>query len=166
MSCLSRAIRRLRLRKEAEVIHQGRHPVREVVIHCSATRPRWLGGHPTAEKVAEIRRWHVQDRGWKDIGYHWLIDRNGALARGRPETQVGAHVAGHNSGTIGVCLIGGHGASATDGFHENFTPEQDRALRLLLQDIGRRTRIDRITGHNDYAQKACPGFMVGPWLKS
>ena len=148
------------------MIYQGarKAPVREAVVHCAATRPGWMDGRPTAEKVAEIRRWHTQDRGWRDIGYHWIIDRDGALARGRPENVIGAGVAGHNTGVIHVCLLGGHGASATDPFAANFTPAQDRALRQLLQEIARRTKVARITGHNDHAAKACPGFMVSEWL--
>lgn len=143
-----------------------RVPVDEVIVHCSATRPSWMAGRPTREKVAEIRRWHVQDNGWKDIGYHWIIDRDGTVERGRPESVAGAHTMNMNVGTIGVCLIGGHGAAATDRFSDHFTSEQDRALRQLLQEISRRTKIAKVSGHNQYARKACPGFLVEPWLKS
>jgi N-acetylmuramoyl-L-alanine amidase len=139
-------------------------PVSEIIIHCSATRPEWLAARPTAEKVAEIRRWHIDDRGWKDIGYHYLIDRNGTVATGRPVEQVGAHVAGHNTGTIGVCLIGGHGSSETDRFEWHFTAAQDKALRVLLADLKRQHKgIVKISGHNQYAAKACPGFYVPTW---
>jgi hypothetical protein len=68
-----------------------------------------MAGKPTSEKVAEVRRWHVQDRGWKDIGYHFLIDRDGTVAKGRPVEQVGAHTMDHNVGSIGISLFGGHG---------------------------------------------------------
>jgi hypothetical protein len=78
-----------------------------------------MAGPPLAEKIAEIRRWHVQQRGWRDIGYHWVIDRDGAVAPGRKETEVGAHVEGHNRGTIGICLLGGYGASADDPYDTN-----------------------------------------------
>jgi hypothetical protein len=119
---------------------------------------------PTAKKVEEITRWHVKDRGWRTIGYHYLIDRNGTVATGRPVEQVGAHVQGHNTGTIGVCLIGGHGSSETDQFAEHFTPAQDKALRHLLADLQHRYKIGKVTGHNSYAAKACPGFNVLKWL--
>jgi hypothetical protein len=46
------------------------------------TRPEWMAGRPTSEKFAEIRRWHVEQRGWRDIGYHWVVDRDGATAPG------------------------------------------------------------------------------------
>lgn len=146
------------------MILQGNAPVREIIIHCTATRPEWWAGKTTAQKVAEIRRWHVQDRGWKDIGYHWLIDRDGKVAKGRPMTVVGAHVAGRNTGTIGISLFGGHGSAETDKFSDNFTPAQDAALRKLIAEIKTQTQIVRISGHNEYAAKACPGFTVKDWL--
>jgi N-acetyl-anhydromuramyl-L-alanine amidase AmpD len=106
----------------------------------------------------------MQDRGWRTIGYHWLIDFDGQRAPGRPETDIGAHVVDHNRGTIGICLIGGHGADADDKFAEHFTSAQARTLRALIADIRSRTQITKVTGHNDYAAKACPGFRVAGWI--
>jgi N-acetyl-anhydromuramyl-L-alanine amidase AmpD len=123
-----------------------------------------MWGRPTREKVAEVRRWHVQDRGWKDIGYHFLIDRAGTLAEGRPIDQVGAHTAGHNTGTIGVCLFGGFGSAATDNFFDNFTQEQDKALRDVLKTLSSTYPIKKVSGHNEYAAKACPSFSVTKWF--
>lgn len=142
-------------------------PIREIIVHCSATRPEWMALSSTSQKVMEIRRWHVQDRGWNDIGYHLLIDRDGTVAKGRPMEKVGAHVAGYNTGTVGVCLIGGHGSAETDRFADHFTPAQDAALRKVLADLRAQfPTIAKISGHNEYAQKACPGFKVGPWWYS
>lgn len=146
-------------------IKHGQKVADTIFVHCSATRPEWMAGHSLAAKVEEIRRWHVRDRGWRDIGYHWIIDRNGQMAPGRAETQVGAHVSGHNTGSLGICLIGGHGSNADDEFGKNFTPEQDRALRQLIADIKSRTPIKAIRGHNEVAAKACPGFTVKTWLE-
>lgn len=147
------------------MIYQGsaRHPVQEIIVHCAATRPDWMAGRPLSEKVAEIRRWHLAN-GWNDIGYHHILDRDGQGATGRKETVVGAHTVGKNSGTIGICLLGGHGSAETDQFLDNFTPEQDAALRGLIASIGLRTQIKRVTGHNVYAKKACPGFNVQDWF--
>lgn len=82
-------------RPTSTMIYQGaaQHPVREIIVHCAATRPNWMAGRPIAEKVAEIRRWHLAN-GWKDIGYHWIIDRPGTVLAGRPETVIGAHTVG------------------------------------------------------------------------
>jgi len=135
------------------------------IIHCTATRAGWWENKTTAEKVAEIKRWHT-NKGWSDIGYHFLIDRNGTLAAGRPIERDGAHVRGHNRGTIGVSLFGGHGSNETDDFAENFTAAQDAALRKFLADMQARFGTMPVTGHNEYAAKACPGFNVAKWLRS
>ena len=144
--------------------------MREIVVHCAATLPAWMAGRPLSEKRAEIRRWHTDPksrggRGWKDIGYHWLVDRDGKVIAGRAETTIGAHVEGHNRGTLGICLIGGHGASTNDRFGDHFTAAQNAALRRLIREISGRTRITTISGHYQYANKACPGFRVDRWLK-
>lgn len=148
------------------MIYQGaaRYPVREVIVHCSATRPDWMDGQGLAAKRAEIRRWHLAN-GWADIGYHWLIDRDGALLAGRPEAQIGAHVIGRNQGTIGICLIGGFGSAETDRAEQHFSARQLTTLRQQIQGISMRTQITIISGHNQYAAKACPGFHVPTWFK-
>jgi len=148
------------------MIYQGgaRYPVREVIVHCSATPPEWMAGRPIAEKLAEIRRWHKAN-GWSDIGYHWIIDRDGKVLAGRAETVIGAHTIGKNTGTIGICLIGGYGSAESDAFGKNFTAQQDLTLRQMIEAIGSRTGIERISGHNQYAAKACPGFNVPAWSK-
>lgn len=145
------------------MLMHGKTPVNEIIVHCAATRPEWLVGKPLAEKVAEIRNWHVRDNGWRDIGYHYIIDRDGAVAPGRPEGTPGAHVAGRNTGSIGVCLIGGHGSNVDDDFHQHFATAQESALVRLIEDIKTPAQIAKITGHNPYAAKACPGFSVPAW---
>jgi len=115
-------------------------------------------------KPAEIGRWHVEERGWRDIGYRWVIDRDGAIAPGRAETVIGAPVQGHNAGTLGVCLLGGLGASADDHFVDHFTGAQDRELRSPIDRIKARTAIATVSGHNECATKACRGFSVWGWF--
>ena len=145
------------------LMQAGKYPVTEIIVHCAATRPEWMADLSLQEKRAEIRRWHLAN-GWRDIGYHWLIDRDGKVIAGRAETEVGAHVQDHNAGTIGICLIGGFGAAATDRFAQHYTAAQDVTLRQMIQAISMRARITRISGHNQYADKACPGFSVPGWL--
>lgn len=142
--------------------------ITEIVIHCSATRPEWMAGKPSSEKVAEIRRWHMSPpNNWSDIGYHAVIDRDGTIVKGRAFNVVGAHVAGHNKHTLGVCLIGGFGSAADDRFSEHFTAEQDKALRKWIAEtqlaLGRQVMI---SGHNQYANKACPGFNAPNWYRN
>jgi len=136
----------------------------EIIIHCTATRPDWSVKRTTTQKVAEVRRWHVEERGWKDIGYHYLIDRNGFVAKGRPLEQVGAHTQGKNTNTVGIALFGGHGSASNDKFADNYTPEQDKALRALIAQLrADYPAIKVVSGHNQYAAKACPGFNVPTW---
>lgn len=139
----------------------------KIIIHCSVTRANWMAEHDGKAKVEEIRRWHTEEKSppWSDIGYHVLIDRDGEILEGRPLERTGAHVRGHNSGSIGVCLIGGHGASAQDQFLEHFTPEQEKALHDLIVHFWA-TFEDPFTvhGHNEFAAKGCPGFSVREWM--
>ncbi len=146
------------------MLKHGNTPVATVFVHCSATQPDWMEDQPLSAKVAEITRWHIK-RGFSTGGYHYYIDRNGEIAKGRDEDTPGAHVAGHNTGSLGICLIGGHGSSENDPFLKNYTTEQEIALFNLIQDIKTRANITKIRGHNEVAAKACPGFNVKRWLQ-
>ena len=118
-----------------------------VVVHCADTPP------DRDVDAAEIRRWHTEERGWSDIGYHWVIKRDGEIEPGRPEERNGAHVKGHNKNSIGVCLVGGgHGRF-------NYTWKQLEALGHLLQQLAARYPSVKIRGHCDLdAAKTCPNF--------
>lgn len=141
--------------------------INEIIIHCSATHPEWWAGETTQKILEEFRRWHL-DRGMNDVAYHRIIGRNGSTAEGRPLSKTGAHVKGHNSNSLGVCLVGGTPTGkATDKFTDHFTPEQNVALRNTLRewrDII--PNVVRVTGHNEYANKGCPAFTVADWLSS
>ena len=140
--------------------------INEIFVHCTATRPEWWADRRPSEKVAEVRRWHTRDRGWSDIGYHYLIDRDGTVVEGRPIEKAGAHVKGHNSHSVGISLFGGHGGDQDDSFEEHFTPEQDRALRKLMAQLQMEyPSIKSIRGHNAVSAKMCPCFQVQPWLR-
>lgn len=139
----------------------------EIIVHCTATRANWREDQSTALKVKEVRRWHVEDNKWSDIGYHYLIDRDGTIAEGRPVERAGAHARGHNAHSIGISLFGGHGGDQDDKFEEHFTPQQDRALRKLLAQLQMEyPAIKTIRGHNAVSAKMCPCFQVQPWLNS
>jgi len=137
-----------------------------IVVHCTATRPQWWAGKSAEEKVREVRHWHVFGNNWADIGYHFLIDRDGTVVEGRPVERTGAHARGHNTTSIGISLFGGHGSERTDDFSDHFTPEQDKALRGLIQKLEvEHPGIRKIIGHNEVSAKACPGFQVKSWLQ-
>jgi N-acetylmuramoyl-L-alanine amidase len=139
--------------------------INEIIIHCTATRPDWWTGTSAQVKTNEVRNWHTS-KGWSDIGYHYLIDRDGTVVTGRPLDRTGAHVKGHNTGTVGISLFGGFGGSAGDSFADNFTEDQERALLDLIAKLkADHPSITKISGHNQYAAKACPCFSVPAWLK-
>lgn len=139
--------------------------INEIIIHCTATRPDWWTGTSAEVKTNEVRNWHTS-KGWSDIGYHYLIDRDGTVVTGRPLDRTGAHVKGHNTGTVGISLFGGFGGSAGDSFADNFTEDQERALLDLIAKLkADHPSITKISGHNQYAAKACPCFSVPAWLK-
>lgn len=124
-----------------------------------------MASSTTEAKRNEIRRWHVDNNGWSDIGYHYLIDRNGQVIEGRPVSRSGAHVRGRNKQSIGIALMGGHGGSETDKFADHFTPAQDAALRSLIGELKGRYGDMEVNGHNQYAAKACPCFHAPTWFE-
>lgn len=138
----------------------------EIVVHCTATSPSWMEDKPAADVLQEIRRWHMEDRGWSDVGYHAIIHRNGEVAFGRPVERSGAHVRGRNKTTIGISLVGGRGGVSNDKFEDHFTEKQDQALRNLIKAYTNRfPSIRKVSGHNEYANKACPCFNVMSFMK-
>jgi len=112
-----------------------------------------------------IRDWHVKGNRWADIGYHAVIRRNGELESGRPMSRAGAHVAGHNADSIGICLVGGVAADRRTP-ENNFTPEQMATLERVVKDLLRRYPGATVHGHNEFAAKACPSFDVQAWWAS
>lgn len=123
--------------------------IREIIVHCSATPE---GRHTT---VKEIDSWHKQ-RGWKGIGYHYVIYLDGSIHKGRDIEVVGAHCTGHNKNSIGVCYIGGCDKDMKP--KDTRTEEQKEALIELLTRLKKRYPNAKIYGHRDFANKACPSY--------
>ncbi len=124
--------------------------INKIIIHCSATRE---GQHID---VDTIRDWHVNGRGWSDIGYHYVIYLDGTVHPGRPVERSGAHTKGQNSNSIGICYIGGLGSSMEA--KDTRTPEQKESLLLLLKTLKKMHPEATIHGHNEFAAKSCPCF--------
>ncbi len=126
--------------------------ITHIVIHCTATPE---GRQHTA---AEIRSWHL-DKGWKDIGYHYVVKLDGTIETGRPEAEQGAHVKGHNATTIGVVYVGGMDKGMKHA-KDTRTEEQKASMVSLLTDLKQRYPQAQILGHNDFpgVAKACPSF--------
>lgn len=134
--------------------------IKKLIVHCAYTTPSMDIG------VEEIRVWHTRDNGWSDIGYHYVIRRNGELEIGRKESIPGAHAIGHNYNSIGICLIGGK--SAEGGDENNFTPAQFDTLESLIRDLRARFPCTEVLGHYEVDKhgKTCPNFNVKQWALS
>lgn len=129
-------------------------PITEIILHCTATPE----GRDVS--VATIRGWHVNQNGWSDIGYHWVVGLDGVPRPGRPEATVGAHTQGHNTGTIGVVYVGGVAADGKTA-KDTRTAAQRAGLMAIVRGLKKRyPTIKKISGHNQYANKACPSFDV------
>lgn len=124
----------------------------KIIIHCSAT------AEGKAFYAKDIDKWH-KARGWKGIGYHYVIDLDGKVEKGRPVEQIGAHCTNHNKYSIGICYIGG---LAKDGKtpKDTRTKEQKEALWGLIRELLCKYPKATIHGHNEFAAKACPSFNV------
>jgi N-acetyl-anhydromuramyl-L-alanine amidase AmpD len=114
--------------------------------------------------VEEIREWHTKQRGFDDIGYHYVIRRNGTKEIGRPLELQGAHAVKVNGHSIGICLVGG--MAADNSPENNFTLEQHLTLKDLIKELKEKYTIEDICGHYEVEPKKphCPGFHVKEWL--
>jgi len=131
-----------------------------IVVHCSATPAYMDVGAP------EIKRWHLA-RGWSDIGYHWVVRRNGTMERGRKQNLQGAHCKQVNSTSIGICLVGG--TYEDNEPHDNFTMEQYASLKTLVYGLWLEyPSISAVCGHRDIpgVSKDCPSFEVADFLNA
>lgn len=126
-----------------------------LVVHCSATRPS------QDFDVSDIRRMHLQ-RGFFDVGYHFVIKRDGTVQEGRPLDRQGAHAERFNHLSVGVCMIGGVTEKDVNVAEDNFTPEQFASLKKVLADLRTKFPHAEVLGHRDLpnVKKACPSFDV------
>jgi len=127
--------------------------IKKIILHCTATPE---GRDYT---VAQIRDWHVRGNGWKDIGYHFVIYRDGSVHQGRPIEQPGAHCKGYNATSIGIVYVGG---CAADGKtpKDTRTPAQNKAMHELVERLQSQFPGATVHCHNEFANKACPSFKI------
>ena len=133
------------------MIKQGQagYAVSEVVLHCTGGNPASFVGKSPFQIFAEINRDHRENRGWKNgFGYHGLITPDGVWYRGRPFHMIGAHVIGHNRGTLGFLLIESKRVDRMGVFSDFYTEVQLRTLRLLLDDL-RQKGVTSYSGHTN-----------------
>lgn len=135
-------------------------PIKWIVVHTSATADK--SGKPVDASAESIRRYHREHNGWKDIGYHYVIRRDGTIEQGRELWEPGAHVGGFNVESIGICCSG-------HGDIEDFTPLQHQALANLCAQHCKNFSLPHtvVIGHREaddfgapHVDKTCPGTKV------
>ena len=125
--------------------------INKIILHCSATKE---GKSFTAK---DIDMWHRQ-RGWKKIGYHYVVLLNGEIQVGRSESEIGSHTVGQNADSIGVCYVGG--LDFKENPMDTRTDQQKNALKELVSNLLKKHPNATVHGHNEFANKACPCFNV------
>ena len=131
-------------------LKKSRRRINEIIVHCTATPE---GRDYT---VADIRQMH-KAQGWVDIGYHYLVYRDGSIHEGRNVDLVGAHCQGHNAQSIGVCYVGGVARDGKTPKDTRTQAQKDALIHLLMQLVCLYPDAT-IRGHRDFAAKACPSF--------
>lgn len=153
--------------------------ITDIVIHCAGSPNgradtiadldaghRIRGFHRSPAAITRYRS--VLGHALGSIGYHWVIETGGQVRPGRHPEEMGAHVAGSNAKSLGICLIG----------IDRFSLEQWAGLRTLVNSLRQQHPNARIQGHRDFSPdldgdgvierhewlKICPGFDVKAWL--
>ena len=142
---------------DSSSLKRSQRRIDEIIIHCSATPE---GKDYTVDK---IREWHTKPvskggRGWSDIGYHYIIYRDGSVHEGRNVNIAGAHCTNHNAHSIGICYVGGCEATNVKKSKDTRTKEQRKALLELLRELRSLYPKAKIYGHRNFAAKDCPSF--------
>lgn len=120
--------------------------INSIFLHCSASD---MAAH---DDISVIRKWHVDERGWTDVGYHYFIKRNGTVQKGRPLSKAGAHTKGYNENSIGICIHG----------NTKFTADSLNSLESLLKSLlNKFPSIIEIKGHWEVNEnKTCPNYSI------
>jgi hypothetical protein len=134
-----------------------------IILHCSATK------EGLNFDVTDIERWH-RTRGFKAIGYAYVILLDGTIQLGRDldqdgevDDEIGAHALGHNKRSIGICYIGGLDSEGQP--KDTRTHAQMLAMTHLVSQLKAKHGIEKVIGHNEISNKLCPCFNVQQWIK-
>lgn len=129
-----------------------------IILHCAAT--------PEGKdyKASDIKKWHKQ-RGFQDIGYHYVIDLDGTIEKGREESLVGAHCIGKNAISLGICYVGGCDKNMKP--KDTRTAEQKQAMEYIVHSLLQKYKlhISNVHCHNEFVAKACPSFDINTFRK-
>ena len=124
----------------------------KIIIHHSLTND-----HKVLSSFEAIRNYHINVKGWSDIGYHGVfeyVDNKPTFRQGRKWTQKGAHCIDQNSTSLGWCIVG--------NFDKDKLPKDMLAL-VLSKKAEWEYQLEKdlpIYFHRDFSQKTCPGMNV------
>ena len=132
--------------------------INKIILHCSAT--------PEGKdyKMSDIDRWH-KNQGWEMCGYHFIVDLDGTIEKGRDEKYVGAHCSGQNTNSIGICYIGG--CDKNMKAKDTRTEAQKISLYKLVNElmVKYNLTLTNVYGHRDFSSKECPCFLTKDFRK-
>lgn len=154
---------------ESQLIRSWRY-IDKIIVHCSATRE---GVNVTVPQIDKMHR----KRKFSQIGYHYVVDLAGNIRVGRPVTMVGAHTTGYNTGSIGICYVGGLDSRGKP--KDTRTYQQNNGLYQLIKYLCKIYDIKEVKGHRDYSPdkngdgkitkyewiKSCPCFDVEQFME-
>ena len=127
-----------------------------IIIHCAATKAT------QNTDIKDVDRWH-REQGWKMVGYHFFIKRDGTLQIGRSLMDGGAHAGpSYNNRSVGICMAGGIGKDGKTA-ENNFTGKQWATLEKLVRELHEQFPTAQVIGHRDVAPKDCPCFDARAW---
>lgn len=127
--------------------------VNKITVHHEGWTPVTFTSATAAyDRIEKIRQIHTRDRGWADIGYHYIIDRAGRVIEGRPIQYQGAHVSENNPHNLGILVLG------------NF--EEQKPSNIQVKSLGKFARLmmkthnvsaSQVLTHREINPTACPG---------
>lgn len=136
-----------------------------MAIHHTFTPPKSGGSYEA--RIRGIQAYHMDTRGWCDVGYHFLVTDDGHVYEGRPLHFNGAHVGGHNTGNIGISFVGCYQSGACDSMGTMYPSNASingtaKLIRALSDQFGISIDSSKIKGHgqHDGAYTACPGDRI------
>ena len=136
-----------------------------MAIHHTFTPPKSSGSF--SARIRGIQAYHMDTRGWCDIGYHFLVTDDGQVYEGRPLHFNGAHVGGHNSGNIGISFVGCYETGACDSMGTMYPSNASlrstgELMHSMAEDFEIRIDTSTVKGHGQHsgAYTACPGDRI------
>jgi hypothetical protein len=142
-----------------------------IAVHHTAEPMNGTSVNASAAEVRNVQSTHMKDRGFADIGYHYMIDRAGRVIEGRSMKAQGAHASGSNNvGNIGICLLGNFSSQPERGSSysqaQRPTSEQLATLDKLLGELREVHGIaaNKVQGHRELKDTECPGDELARWI--